>query len=328
MPTKTIIYRHIDNRTWGYGIVMNRLPDKLYMHFEDGKQRIIKDAAPYIEKLVAQDLPASEAEAIIDLITKGSTHAALGKAGDRPTKATPKHRVPTMLFQAQLDLFERVFPGGFLGEKFVAEERGKPGTPGIAGYKQAAIELAQTEFAKGRMAALSDAEVFDTAKTLLHLTNIPHPIEGAIPFRQMKEDGRKLFVDSLRDLLHGNDDYALRFNRYVDCFRLEDKEGRPKHVTWPVVTLFHAFLDPSQHLPVKLTFFRSEAAMFDIDLRHNGIPSATTYARCVEVGREVERKLLDVGHKPRDLMDIYSFIWRTLKARSQFPSPTVSPRCK
>jgi hypothetical protein len=39
--------------------------------------------------------------------------------------------------------------------------------------------------------------------------------------------------------------------------------------------------------------------------------TASGYRQFFEVAKEMQQRLIGAGHHPRDLMDVYSFIWRT-----------------
>jgi len=292
---------------WGRGIVLEDRPDRWVLLFEVGGRRVFSKSLA--KGLKPVELGADEA-LVLDAKLRGRRLPAT--AASRKPRATKKGAAPTYAsFEEQLQWFEAFFVGGFEGERFVAEERGLAERKGKSGYKQAAIALAREQLAPERFQSAEVEDLFEVARKLIQFTNIVHPMEGAIAFGSMKAEDRASFVQALGELLHGEGDYGARFERFIDTLRLTDGEGKAKRVTWPMATLLPAMYHPEEHVCVKPTFFEKQAPIVGLDVEKSQPPSAGHYARFLEVARATEERLREGGHPPRDLMDVYSFIWRS-----------------
>jgi hypothetical protein len=240
-----------------------------------------------------------------------------GGAARKPTK--PKAARPLVAafpsFEAQVRWFETFFPGGFEGEKFVSEERGAPETKGKKGYKTAAIKLAQAQLSPERLASATTEETFEVSKKLLGFTNLVFPIEGPIPFTSMKEEDRAGFVTALGELLHGEGPHGPRFEKFASSVVIRDASGQGRKVTWPLATLLQALYAPTQHTFVKPTVFEQQALILNLTADKHAPVTGTSYERFLDVARKTSERLEAAGHKPRDLMDVYSFIWRSHKEK-------------
>ncbi len=63
---------------------------------------------------------------------------------------------------------------------------------------------------------------------------------------------------------------------------------------------------------MKPSFFEKRAAVLGFNLAYDRAPSAEGYTRMQSLARELERRLRERGLAPRDLMDVYAFLWRTI----------------
>jgi len=118
-------------------------------------------------------------------------------------------------------------------------------------------------------------------------------------------------VAALGALLHGEGAYGPRFERFTDSLRFWDDKGQAKKVTWPLATLLQAFYAPEQHSFVKPTIFEKQALVLNLKPDKQQLVNSTGYAAFLDVARKTSERLVSAGYAPRDLMDVYSFIWRS-----------------
>ena len=78
-------------------------------------------------------------------------------------------------------------------------------------------------------------------------------------------------------------------------------------LTWPVATVFGFIAQPETHIFLKPTVTRLAAEEYGFDFRYRSRPSWETYSSLLEFGREIGDALHDL--RPRDLIDIQSFVW-------------------
>jgi hypothetical protein len=299
---------------WGLGIVLEERPDKWVLLFEGGGRRIF-------DKRLAKGLhPVEmglEEARTLDAKLRGRRLPAVGAAGKTGgVKKSAPRRTPTYAsFEEQVRWFEAFFAGGFQGERFIAEERGHPESKGKNGYKQAAIALARERLSQERFAAGDVEELFEGAHKVLLFTQIIHPMEGTIAFGSMKAEDRAPFVHALGELLHGEGDYGARFERFIAAVCISDAKGKAKKVTWPMATLLPALYRPEEYVCVKPTCFEQQAPLVGLSVSRSATLNGTNHALFLEVARATEKRLHEAGLQPRDLMDVYSFIWRSQAAK-------------
>jgi hypothetical protein len=315
LPTTSppLIYKNDRASEWGLGTIIKDHEGKVTLVFQHAGAKVFLKSG--LTKVLSQaTLPEGEARDL-DNDLRGRKRATRATAKDKKKAAKStaaqlaKATFPS--FEAQLELFLKLFPGGFTDPTFVTEERGVPGATGKAGYKEAGIAFAAAQLSEERFANDPPEVLFQSAKKALQSTNIAHPIEGAIPFGGLAEADREAPIAALRTLLHGSGEYAPRFDAFVGSVHLKSKDGKPRPVTWPLATLLPALLRPDLHVAVKPTAFASQAAMLGYELKRSLPVTGAGYARFLEVALKTREKLLAAGQAPRDLMDVYSFIWRT-----------------
>lgn len=307
-----LIVKHPGCPQWGLGLLAEERDDKRFYDFEDGLIHSI--ARAYWSKLQPVELGSDEATA---LEKKVRAHR------DRPLASRPKARARTaraiepalmLTFDEQVARFESAFPGGFLGARFSEDERGSGEiTLGkkVKANKASAIATAAALLDRAdleRLVASGDAAEVVSRVRQVHqaAVGLLHPLGDVIPFNKMPAEHYGAFAARALDLLYGSGDHAQRFDAFVEVL------SQAKLSTWPLSTILAALSSPGEHVFVKPSFFEKQARIVKFDLAYERTPSAQAYGRMLGLAREVEKRLRDKGHEPRDLVDVYSFMWRGL----------------
>jgi hypothetical protein len=198
--------------------------------------------------------------------------------------------------------FLRYFPGGFQDETYVAWERD---------YKWKAHEqwnqLLDRAGYRSLIRAGKFAEIAAHAVRIESRTNLLFSFEKMALRDAVKSDfGAQLFAEGLYDFLHGSGGIATRFNRWCESvLALPRKQTRV--LTWPIVTVFGFIAQPEIHIFLKPNVTRLAAREYGFDFQYKSGPSWETYANLLEFADVLQHDLADL--KPRDLIDIQSFIW-------------------
>lgn len=294
---------------WGAGLVVRDLPLHWELYFEHGGERkFVKSMSPNLVPVTIS--PAALAALEAKALARHSKSEFRTKSAARP-RTSPAAKARFASPAEQIAFFEKLFPGGFAGEVFMTEERGVLGAKGKLGYKEAAIALAQAELSLERFENADEETLFASAKKVLQATTIVFPMEGAIPFAGMDADARTTAMEALKDLLHGTDEYGERLQAFASAVKMKDKKNAPKAASWPFATIFAAYMRPDECVCVKPTAFASQAATFGMSVEKSQPVTASGYREFCEVAMKTREALREAGHEPRDLMDVYSFIWRT-----------------
>lgn len=198
--------------------------------------------------------------------------------------------------------FVRYFPGGFRDETYVDWERD---------YKWQAHLRWRELLGAASMAELLDrgdfAEIARRAVTIESRTNLLFSFEKmALRDAVKTPGGAQAFATGLRDYVYGEGPAKERFLRFGQVL-----DGLPRRQTrvhtWPLHTVFGFIGRPDRDIFLKPNVTRRAAEAYGFDFEYASRPNWNSYASLLEFGRVIARDLADL--KPRDLIDIQSFIW-------------------
>jgi hypothetical protein len=198
--------------------------------------------------------------------------------------------------------FLQFFPEGFRDPKYINWERG---------YKWEAHEQWNellNEAAYGSLLREGEfGEIAARAVKLESRTNLLFSFEKmALRDAVKSTDGARSFAEGLYSFLYGAGNMESKFQQWC-----ETVEGLPRKQTrifnWPVVTIFGFIALPETHFFLKPNVTRRAAREYGFDFRYQSRPSWETYNNLLQFAGVVRRDLRDL--KPRDMMDIQSFIW-------------------
>jgi hypothetical protein len=118
--------------------------------------------------------------------------------------------------------------------------------------------------------------------------------------------GARAFSEGLYDFLYGAGDTRRRFERWVGVVSaLPRKQTRV--LTWPLVTVFGFIALPAEHIFLKPMVTRRAAQEYGFDFQYQSRPNWETYASLQQFAATIRADLRDL--RPRDMIDIQSFIW-------------------
>jgi hypothetical protein len=198
--------------------------------------------------------------------------------------------------------FLRFFPGGFQDETYVAWERD---------YKWIAhrqwTELLSREQHESMLRKKQFSEFANHAVRIESRTNLLFSFEKmALRDGVKSEAGARAFAEGLHDFLYGEEKLPSRFERWCEAVSaLPRKQTRV--LTWPIVTVFGFIAQPRVHVFLKPNVTRTAAREYAFNFEYQSRPAWPTYESLLTFAAEVRRDLADM--KPRDMIDIQSFIW-------------------
>ena len=198
--------------------------------------------------------------------------------------------------------FLRFFPEGFRDETYLDWERN---------YKWRAPQ--DWQWALNRSAyqrKLSQRKFLEIGRDAIRIelrTNLLFSFEKmAIRDALKSERGARAFSEGLYELLYGTSSLQTRFSRWCGVVAaLPRKQSRV--LTWPLATVFGFIARPDTHIFLKPTVTRLAAKRYGFDFCYRSGPSWETYSSLLEFAHEIGQELRDL--RPRDLIDIQSFIW-------------------
>lgn len=198
--------------------------------------------------------------------------------------------------------FLHYFPGGFTDETYIAWERGYKWEAHEAWSETLNQALYRSLLRKGEF-----AEIAARAVRLESKTNLLFSFEKMALRDGVKSPlGARLFAKGLYEFIYGAGKMERKFERWCEVVgELPRKQTRV--LTWPVVTVFGFIAQPEEHIFLKPNVTRTAAVEYGFDFHYQSRPSWETYASLLEFAATVRRDLKDL--KPRDMIDIQSFIW-------------------
>jgi hypothetical protein len=200
-----------------------------------------------------------------------------------------------------IDNFLRTFPDGFYGESYNRHERD---------YKLKAHRLMVSSLDKENydslLASYDYSEICKRVLAVVNKTNLIFPNEKMSLKDGLKsEPNMRLFCESLYGLLYGEGDLESRFNPFADCL-IEMKSSK-----WTVLSYFLFITFPSKHMFLKPGVTQRAAAICGFELNYRPELNWLTYSKLAEFSQHLFKELSVL--KPRDMIDIQSFIWCTAK---------------
>lgn len=198
--------------------------------------------------------------------------------------------------------FLRFFPKGFHDDTYIDWERD---------YKWEAHErwnelLGRDAFRK-LLGARRFSEIAGHAVRVESRTNLIFSFEKmALRDAVKPAEGAEAFATGLYDFVYGAGTEQRKFERWIEIVAgLPRKQTRV--LTWPIVTVFGFIARPEFHVFLKPNVTRIAAREYGFDFRYSSKPNWETYSSLLEFAATVGLDLKDM--KPRDMIDIQSFLW-------------------
>lgn len=303
LPT---LYIHSKRPEWGLAIIARAGRKKNRYLFQDGRMRAFP--AKFCHFMEPADKP-------LDVATRVARQLASqldGHSFENPPAAKPS-RDDKVTLDDQIRIFLKLFPGGFEDPDYVktvrtAEKRRKR-------HREPAIDDARQTLGQARLEAMIEVGdhdgVMDAVRAVINGTSLCSTRDKSV-LGELPDELRPDFAVAVRDLLHGESAFFDRFTRFMAVLD-HDRAGR---VTWPLATVLPALVEPAQHVVVKPSVFRKQAEWMAPRLPYNKLPNAGLYERFRRMAEAVGEKLTEAGHAPRDMFDVYDFIWSTLRPKA------------
>jgi hypothetical protein len=310
--TEIRLFRHRRRPQWGVaGLVWERDGKRGYQ-FADGKLRAFKEG---FYGLFQSALPPGDGSA------KAVRRLVRLAQADGVTNAA---QLPTI--RDQIVMFRRRYPEGFAGAAWRSKYRGEGARRRLKRHRDAAIVDAKRGLGAQ---ALDDAiaraawgEVHDSLVELLSESDLVSSVHWA---KLRRVAPSRELTQALRAWLHDCSTDALEQDRHFNALVRVLGDA----ATWPLVSAIGGLVHPTVHTCVRESTFALQGKMllseFSIDRR----PTGSDYRRLSYVADTVRSELDEAGLAPQDLLDVYDFIWLTLRpaARDDLLSVPLVTAC-
>ena len=250
---------------------------------------------------------------MVHAVAKPRAERALQRASSQRRPAAPNRQKPKLSTNARRcrAKFLEYFPAAFHDADYLASERA---------YKWDAHrrweDVLGPDTFRGLLAAERYQEIAAQAVSIEARTNLLFSFEKMALRDAVKSSaGAQTFAQGLYDFLHGDREAETRFNQWRDVVgSLPRRQTRV--LTWPVLTVFGFIAQPRVHLYLKPTVTRRAAHEYGYGFQYRSKPSWETYKSLLGFARTIEREMHDL--RPRDMMDIQSFIW--VQGSDEYPA--------
>jgi len=122
----------------------------------------------------------------------------------------------------------------------------------------------------------------------------------------IKAKGAKLFAEGLFDYIYGDKNMEDRFEKFAQLLSvLPRRQTRVR--TWPLQTIFGFIARPKEFIFLKPRVTQKAAEAYGYDFIYESKPNWKTYQSLMGFVKQIKKDIADL--KPRDMIDVQSFIW-------------------
>lgn len=282
--------RHPSKSEWGIGQVLEDSPGEyVRVFFVGAGEKLLKLSFVDLIRVNGDDA----AHPVLDN-PKVFNKSKAGKRGAVKYRSLPQI----------IEEFEKVFPEGFYGDDYLQNERN---------YKVDAHNLMTDLLDQKSFDLLLTShdyhEICNRAMQVVNRTNLIFQQEKVSLKNGLKSDRHEqLFGERLHSLLYGEDKLESRFNVFCDC--LADINA----AKWTIATYFLFMAFPNEHMFLKPAVTQKATEVCGFELNYQPGLNWLTYSRLLEFSQYLLKELS--GLKPRDMIDVQSFIWRTAQIKN------------
>ncbi|AEG91272.1 hypothetical protein [Ramlibacter tataouinensis] len=201
--------------------------------------------------------------------------------------------------------FELYYPDGFTDETYLIAERSYKERAHLEWQAELGPQPFRKLLARGEYRQIADAAIRIESRTNLLFSFEKMALRDALK----SPAGARLFAHELYAFLWGRGSPQRKFEDWTQAVA-ELPRRQTRVLTWPVVTVFGFLARPDRHLFLKPRVTRAAARCYGFDLPYQSEPTWRGYEGLLTfaaiIRRDLERR---VGFKPRDMIDVQSFIW-------------------
>ncbi len=193
--------------------------------------------------------------------------------------------------------FQERYPQGFYGEKYLEAERD---------YKVKAHTLCLELLGEKSLSQALQGRQFDDICTralrVVNATNLIFPNEKMALKDGLRNDrAKELFSEALYALLYGTTAFESRFEAFASVL------GDIGAAKWTTATYFPFLALPETHIFLKPEVTKNVAELSAFEINYRPEVNWLTYKCVLEFAGYLRNALADL--KPRDMIDVQSFIW-------------------
>lgn len=194
------------------------------------------------------------------------------------------------------------FPEGYHDPKYIDWERNYKWQAHVAWQEQ----LNKKEFER-LLNARKYEEAAQRAVKIETKTNLLFSFEKMALRDAVKiPAGAKAFTIGLYEYIHGKSKMEKRFEAFADVLSLLPRR-QTRVRTWPLQTVFGFIASPDEHIFLKPRVTQVAAEAYNYNFEYESRVNWNTYESLLGFAEQVRKDTVDL--KPRDMIDLQSFIW-------------------
>ena len=312
------LYLHSKRPQWGLAIRVRQRGARYDFQFKDGRMRAI--GQDFLHLLTAVDRPADETSTALRELTQMSGLVLARNERERGSDTR------AISLDEQISWFLQQYEGGFTDGQWVKKIRGSGQARRTKTHREAAVAQAQQLLAVDELDRLLEQmradEIVARAKQVLQATSLISKAQLR-PLQELTERQYALFAKALRSLLFDTEDFELRFAKLLRVFH-----RTPTRLSWSVATVWLALVHPNEHLCVHPNVLAEQSRWMAPTLSLPKQPDGRVYLRLRDMISALRDELDKRGLVARDLLDLYDFVWCTLRpaARKAILAQPPAPR--
>jgi hypothetical protein len=302
------LFQHTRRPEWGLAIIAKEKRDSRDYQFQDGKIRTIKEG--YYHLLEEIERPGNDAERIASELGQQMDRL---KTRERMLERAKKEGKKIYTVKDQLALFLQRFPGGFQDPMYEEEVRGSGEGGRRKRDRDLALEVAAEKLSldvlnnhidNGDVQAVLDAWI-----AVLGATDIASTSTDSRPLKKLEGQAVVDFAFGARSFLYDEASITERFTNFVGLL-FDLGVEKP---TWPMITVPLGLLNPTEHYCIKPSVYRTQSRRLAPEISYTTVPTATVYNGYKRMADELNKQLRKAELEPRDNIDIFAFIWETMR---------------
>jgi hypothetical protein len=201
-----------------------------------------------------------------------------------------------------LKKFLSFFKKGFYDPKYLSWERDYKWNAHLEWEKQ--LNKKEFEF------LLKQHDYEEIAKRAVRIesrTNLLFSFEKmALRDAVSSKKGAEVFAKGLYDYIYGKEPLEERFETFTNALSVLPRK-QTRVLTWPLQTVFGFIANPKEHIFLKPRVTQAAAQKYNYPFNYSSRPNWTTYKSLIDFTRKIRKDYPSL--KPRDYMDLQSFIW-------------------
>ncbi len=299
----TVIVQHIRRPQWGMATLVEEGDGRKVYHFTDGKVRTFREE--YCGLLEAVELSEERRSEVMTTLSR-----SVRPASRRHTSG--QGPAPLMPFSDQLKIFQMLYPGGFQDPKYLSEVRGRDSSRNRKRFRDPVVKLAAQNLGQEVLEKLLEedrhTEIITRLVNTFARTDMVQLTRDVKPLRTVPLEHHPAVAQALVDLLYGDKAINERLLTWRNTLMSAGLSA-----SWPSLTAPLMLVHPHEHICVRQSIFAAQARLLASGRNLSTSAHPSDYLWVCKMVEALVEKLNASGLKPEDRLDVFEFIWSTLR---------------